>query len=395
LVFSTRRGARLALVATALLFVCSSPIAAYAAVHQSPSPIQIGGDFPMTGSVSPISLQILAGYKLAFSQVNATGGVKGASINYTTVDDGYNPSQTVPKIKQLVESDHVLAIAGIFGSDESNQAVSYLKTKKVPFFDPIGGGADVAGDPWIWQTEPSYAQEGTIMGHYIAKTLKVKKVAVIYQQGVNEPEIATLKKWFTSSNFVDYSYASTATDVDLAPYVTDVINFNPQMVILLGTLIPTADFVKDATANGFKPSKGWFANYPQGDPTWLALTAACSCLQGSHVSSYADLTGHNPVAKAYAAAIKKYDPSQTNTNYGLYGYFNGTLLSRALKFAVKKGPLTADRLQTAFNTDFRNYKSGFTGVLNWTPSYRYGVKQFKIYKIKGSQFIPVTGWISK
>jgi hypothetical protein len=66
---------------------------------------------------------------------------------------------------------------------------------------------------------------------------------------------------------------------------------------------------------------------------------------------------------------------------------------RALKLAGSNPSRSS--LQHVLDTKFRGYKSGFTGALNWTPSYRYGVKQFKIYKIHGSSFVPITGWLSK
>jgi hypothetical protein len=67
------------------------------------------------------------------------------------------------------------------------------------------------------------------------------------------------------------------------------------------------------------------------------------------------------------------------------------LMVRALKLAGAN-PSRA-KLQKILNTKFRKYQSGFTGALNWTPTYHFGVTQFKIYKIKGSNFDPVTGWI--
>lgn len=386
----TRSFARLGSV-LAISFSLIGWQAAVAAIQpHGSSTVKLGGVFAMTGPPSVVSIPILNGYKLAFTQANATGGVNGARIDYTTQDDSYNPSQTVPRLKTLVESDHVLAVAGVFGSDDSNAAVPYLRGKRVPFFDPIGGGANVAGDKWVWQTEPSYALEGKVIGRYL-KSKKITRVAALYQQGINEPEIASLRGVFGSSHFVAASYR--ASDTTFTSQRAVIRGFGPQVVILLGTLVPTAGFVKESAANGYQPPKGWFANYPQGDPTWLNLTSACGCLNGSLVSSYADLTGKNPVYKAYVAAVRKYDKGQKITNYGLYGYFNGSLMLRALRLAGKKP--TASRLQTIFNGKFRKYQSGFTGVLNWTPSYRYGVKQFKIYKIEGSKFIPLTGWLSK
>lgn len=378
------------LVAALMMFIWAISNASAQPERRGSTTIRLGGIFPQYNAPSAVSLPILHGYQLAFAQANATGGINGRKVQYFTADDGYDPSQTVPALRQLVQQDRVFAIAGVFGSDDSNAALPYLEHQKVPFFDPIGGGAAVAHRHWVWQSEPSYGLEGKVIANYMVAKLHVRKVAAIYQVGVNEPEISTMRGILKKHGGSLLALPYHADDTSMGAELSRVRIYRPDMVALLGTLIPTSVFVKTAVANGYTPPRGYFANYPQGDPTWLALTQPY--VNGSLVSSYADLTGNNPVARAYRAAIKRYDKGQKYTNYGLYGYFNGTLIIRALKLAGKN--LSRSRLQTVLDTRFRNYKSGFTGVLNWTPRYRYGVKQFKIYKIHGSSFDPITGWLN-
>jgi ABC-type branched-subunit amino acid transport system substrate-binding protein len=108
------------------------------------------------------------------------------------------------------------------------------------------------------------------------------------------------------------------------------------------------------------------------------------------VSTYADLSGNNPVAAAYRAAIARYNGDRYS-NYGLYGYFNASLLFKALKLVGRK--LTRASLQKVLDSKFRHYKTGFTGNLDWTPTQHYGARQFRIYKIHNEKFVSVTGWI--
>ena len=46
-----------------------------------------------------------------FHYVNDNGGVNGRQITYKYLDDAYNPAQTVPLTKQLVEQDQVFLIS--------------------------------------------------------------------------------------------------------------------------------------------------------------------------------------------------------------------------------------------------------------------------------------------
>jgi ABC-type branched-subunit amino acid transport system substrate-binding protein len=385
-----------AIIVTVVLAIGVASAAQAREWHNAATPIKLGGIFVTSGAPTLVSLPILSGYRLAFAQANALGGISGHRIQYLTEDDGYNPSNTTPAARKLVESDGVLAIAGVFGSDDSNAVIPYLDGAKVPFVDPIGGGANVAHKSWVWQSEPSYALEGKVIAGYIARSVHhVRRVSVVYQVGANEPEIAAMRKVLAKKHIGMTTVSYSATTQDMSAQISQVQGYNPDMVVLLGTPLPTSIFVKQAAAVGYTPKHGYFANYPEGDPGWLGLTRPYA--EGSLVSSYADLTGNNPVAKAYRAALVRYGKhgkfgGYGYSNYGLYGYFNAGLVLRALRIA---GPKTnRAHLQSVLDTRFRKFRSGFTGVLNWTLSYRYGVKQFKVYRISGSRFKPITGWIS-
>jgi branched-chain amino acid transport system substrate-binding protein len=355
----------------------------------STSSISLGGIIDQTGRGTVISTHILAGYQLAIAELNAHGGVNGRKVSYTALNDNYDPSQTLPLAKQLVESSGVFAIMGVFGSDDVKSVASYIEGQHVPFFDPIGGGVNISGKKWIWQTEPDYGREGKVIARYVATTLHAKRVAILYQAGIGESQRDALKNTlpkFGASLVANRSYA--ATDNSLSGQVLALRSANPDIIVLNGTPTPTELFVQDARLLGYKPKDGYIANYPMGDPLWAALLQGAA--EGTRVSSYADLTGKNSVAAAYRNAISTYH-AEAYSNYGLYGYFNATLFFKALKDAGKNP--TRASLQKALDTKFRSYDTKFAGILTWTPTQRYGARQFKIYQIRSGQFIPVTGWL--
>ena len=59
-------------------------------------------------------------------------GVNGRKIKDITIDDSYNPAQTVPAVKKLVEQDHVFAIVGSLGTAPGLATWKYLNQHKVP-----------------------------------------------------------------------------------------------------------------------------------------------------------------------------------------------------------------------------------------------------------------------
>ena len=61
------------------------------------SSIKIGGTSPLTGPASLYKTIPLAD-KAYFDYINAHGGVYGRKIDFTILDDGYDPSKTVPLV---------------------------------------------------------------------------------------------------------------------------------------------------------------------------------------------------------------------------------------------------------------------------------------------------------
>jgi ABC-type branched-subunit amino acid transport system substrate-binding protein len=351
--------------------------------------IKLGGIIDQTGRGTVVSVPILGGYTLAVKEINATGGINGRKVAYTALSDNYDPSQTLPLTRQLVESDGVFAVMGVFGSDDANVAAPYLESHRVPFFDPVGGGVSVNGKHWIWQTEPDYAREGIVMADFAVTKLHAMRVAMLYQVGIGESQRDAIKRELARKGASLVAVASyQSTDSNLSAQVIQLRSATPDLVILNGTPTPTAAFMQYAHLLAFRPKRGFLANYPMSDPLWLALIG--SNAEGNYVSSYADLTGKNRVAKAYRHALAAYHGGKYS-NYGLYGYFNATLLFKALKLVGRN--LTRTRLRTVLDTRFRNFSTGFTGKLDWTPSQHFGARQFKVYRIHNGQFVPVTGWI--
>jgi ABC-type branched-subunit amino acid transport system substrate-binding protein len=354
------------------------------------STIKLGGVIDQTGRGTVISVPILGGYMLAVKEINAKGGINGRKVSYAALSDNYDPSQTLPQTRQLVESDGAFAVMGVFGSDDANVAAPYLESHRVPLFDPIGGGASIRGKHWIWQTEPDYAREGTVMAGFAVTKLHAKRVGVLYQVGIGEPQRDAIKKALAKHGASLVAVASyQSTDSNLSAQVIQLRSSNPDLVILNGTPTPTAAFMQYAHLLTFKPKDGFLANYPMGDPLWLALIGSSG--EGNYVSSYADLTGKNVVAKTYRHALATYHGGKYS-NYGLYGYFNATLFFKALKLVGKS--LTRARLRNVLDTRFRHYITGFTGKLDWTPSQHFGSRQFKVYRIHNGQFVPVTPWVN-
>ena len=177
-----------AAVAGVLILAAVATTAAFGSQKADPgvtsTSISIGGTFPLTG-VASLYKTIPAAEAAYFAYINDKGGVNGRKINFTVLDDAYNPAQTVPLTQQLVEQNKVFAVFGSLGTAPNLATWGYLNQNKVPQVLLATGdsywGFSYKKYPWTTGWQPDYPGEGTIYGKYIAAKMPSAKIGVLYQ----------------------------------------------------------------------------------------------------------------------------------------------------------------------------------------------------------------------
>jgi branched-chain amino acid transport system substrate-binding protein len=181
---SGRRLIVLAAWAAALILLPVALAGSSADPGVSATTIVIGGTSPLTGPAAAYA-SVARGAKAYFDYVNAAGGVAKRKIDYRVVDDAYNPAQTVPAVRRLVEQDKVFAIFNTLGTSSNLAIRDYLNQMQVPQLFVASGattwGRDAATYPWTIGFQPSYAAEGWVYGKYVARNLKKARIAVLFQ----------------------------------------------------------------------------------------------------------------------------------------------------------------------------------------------------------------------
>ena len=389
----TRAAAPAVLVGMLALAACGQGGGATAAsapgVDQST--ITLGAVLDTTGAIKVICQPILDGDQLYINKINAAGGINGRKIKLIQVSDNGDSTKTKDAVRQLVEQDNVFAVFQVCGSGNANVAESYLGPKGVPFIDPIGGGAqftDASGKalPWLWMTQPNYGDEGHVIGYYATTTLKAKKVALLYEDDVlGLQQKTTLGEALTKNGAslvasVGYKYTQT----DFSSAVQTLKAANPDLIVLNGLPGPTAQFILTAAQQGYRPSIGYLANYPMSDNSWAKVLGAAG--EGVYVSGYADV--NTAIGKQYLAETSS---DATFSAYKFYGY----IMSKLMLDALSKSGANPTRasLQTALNTDFSNYDTGFGPTITWSAQQHGGISDFEFLQIKNGTLTPVSGFI--
>jgi branched-chain amino acid transport system substrate-binding protein len=120
-----------------------------------------------------------------FNYVNSQGGVNGRKIQFKILDDGYNPAQTVPLTKQLVEQDKVFAMFSGLGTQAQTSVRDYLNNKKVPQLFVATGATtfnkDFSSHQWTLGWQPPYQGEARIYAKDVLQNHPNAKIGVLYQ----------------------------------------------------------------------------------------------------------------------------------------------------------------------------------------------------------------------
>jgi ABC-type branched-subunit amino acid transport system substrate-binding protein len=153
-------------------------------VGVSKDTILIGATVPLSGPAAAYGT-IAKSSDAYFHYVNDNGGVNGRQISYKYLDDAYNPAQTVPLTKQLVEQDQVFLTFGGLGTQAQTSVREYLNSKKVPQVIVATGATTFSAEfgkyPYTFGWQPVYQGESLIYAQYILKNTPSAKIGVIYQ----------------------------------------------------------------------------------------------------------------------------------------------------------------------------------------------------------------------
>jgi ABC-type branched-subunit amino acid transport system substrate-binding protein len=211
----------------------------------------------LTGPASALGLGMKKGASVYFDKVNAAGGVHGRKIRLVSVDDGYEPKNTIERTKALIEKDRVFALFGYVGTPTSSAVLPMVTEAKIPFWGPFTG-AELLRTPvnrWVFNVRGSYNDEAELQVATLVERMKLKRVAILYQNdaygmAVRAGVLKALKKRGLEP-VAEATYERNTVDVDGA--LAALQRAKPDAVSMVGTYKAMAAFIRKARAGGFSP----------------------------------------------------------------------------------------------------------------------------------------------
>lgn len=300
--------------------------------------IVIGSYGPLTG---PAALwgNIVKGMDAYFKMINEEGGINGRQIKFVFKDDEYNPSKTVPAVRELIQQDEVFAIAGGIGTANGMSVAGFLEENNVPWISPMSGATH-----WTQPTReniftvfPLYFDEGQIMAEYAIGELQARKVGVIYvNDDFGKSGLVGVQHKLQKNN-MDFVAALPVepTDTDLSSHVARLKESGAEVVFLWVTPRHAAIILGAAAVVGYQPR--WMSSLVLSDMALMhnITKGAWEGVYFTYVSEVLATDESDPGFMKYKAAFAKHYPEERWGTFAAIGFVFMEPLVEGLKRAGK------------------------------------------------------------
>jgi len=378
---------KLKLGALLCVLLATAAVAGTAAASHTGTPgvskhqIVIGGTFPYSGPAA-LYKTIPSAEQAYYAYVNAKGGVNHRKITDITINDEYNPAETVPAVKKLVEQNHVFAIVGSLGTAPGLATWKYLNQRHVPqvllatgdaywgncVHKACPGAGSTSPKPWTMGWQPDYPGEAKLYAKYILKHKPNAKIGVLYQDDAyGKNYLNGLKTGLGShqNQIVDaQSYSVTDSGPVVGSHVVHIASSGADVFVIFAT--PSAAIAALAT-EGQIPN--WhpltFNNNVSANRVFMQIAAQNGAnLNGVLSTNYlasATTQANLPGMKLAKRIIHKYAPAldqsfaggDSNIVYGLsVGWTFAHELKRSGKNPTRKSLMKALRTMNEKNNPF-------------------------------------------
>lgn len=319
----------------AVLFAAAAPLPARAETGVTPDTILFGQAAVLEGPSSALGQGMRQGILAAFAEINARGGVHGRKLRLVSRDDGYDPDRSVDQTVRLIEEDKIFALIGAVGTPTAIATVPISSARNVPFIGPFTGAEFLRAPELrsVVNIRASYGAEAEAWIKHLTEDLHFTNIAIFYQDdSFGRDGLAGVKRALDKRGL---ELSAEGTFERNTKFVSSALRIirraEPQAVVMIGTYVPCAEFIRLAHKAGFRPT---FVNVSFVGANALAkeLGRAGEGVVVSQVVPFPWDTSLRVVAD-YQAAQKALDPALQPSFVSLEGYLSGRLTAAALEMA--------------------------------------------------------------
>jgi branched-chain amino acid transport system substrate-binding protein len=215
--------------------------------------LRIGQPSGFTGSVAAGVKENTDGAALYFDAVNASGGIHGQKVELVSVDDKFDPLQTVELARQLITQQQVLALFLNRGTPHAQALLPLLAQYQVPLVGPSSGAMALHQpvNPWVFNVRSTYQREAAeAIGHL--GRIGISRVAVLQtDDAFGADGAAGAQQGFAKAGLKPLLHEKFPRDKpDFSALAPKVAKSDAQAVLIIGSAGNTANAVAALRAAG-------------------------------------------------------------------------------------------------------------------------------------------------
>lgn len=345
--------------------------------------IKIGLYGTITGTNALAGEMLEKGAAVAVEQINANGGINGATLELVVYDDKSSPEGAVKAVQRLVDVDKVIAMVG---SNSSPNIIAGAEISEEAGVIQVGAGTS----PSYTNAGYNYIFRGTANANLPNKafvdamvTMGASKVAILsIASEYGTSGVASVKELLPASMEIVCEEQYQATDTDFTGQTAKAISSGADAVVLYGTTSDMALMIKQLRANGYD---GYIYG-PEGlgvpDIINVAGEAANKVIFGSGAVIPATIEdAANDVEKAFLTTfVEKYGEMPVS-DVVYRGYDAACLIGLALNSC--EDITSPDSIREAFLkiTDYE----GIAGTYNFSDGSGDGLSTARVYIIENGK----------
>ena len=295
--------------------------------------VVVGHYGSLTGSEATFGQATLRGIQLAAREVNASGGIKGKSIEIRSFDDRGTSQEAGTAVTRLITSDKAVALIGENTSSQSIAGGRVAEQYGVPMISPSSTNPAVTlvGDK-IFRVCFLDSFQGWVDAKFAREQLKAASAAILYDQG--QAYSKGLAQYFRDAftgmgGSIVTEQAYTGGDQDYSAQLTTIREARPDVVFVPGYYTDGGNIAIQARKLGIAASllggDGW------DSPQFAAIGGAA--VEGSYFSTHFASQDSRAEVRAFVSSYEAEYKLKPDSLAAL-GYDSARLLFDAMRRAA-------------------------------------------------------------
>ena len=352
--------------------------------------ILIGSSSALTGHARFLGSEYLKGAKAFINKINEQGGINAKKIEIISLDDGYDPKRCAENTVKLITEDKVFVLFNYVGTPTTVYALPVITSRKVPLLGVFSGAMSLREpfNPYLINIRTSYQREiGEFLKHCL-EGLRLKKIAVFYQYDAFGMDGLKATEEFLSQNNLKIveqaNYKRGTLDVEEA--VSAIKKSGAEVVVMIGTYNPIAQFIKLCRKENFKPLfysvsfVGTEALLQELGPDAhdVVISQVVPLPQGDKF----------PAIMEFKELLSKYYPESQPTQGSFEGFINAKVLVEALKRCTG---LDRESFIKAVES-IKDFDAGIGANINFGPGDHQALDKVYFSLFSNGKLMPLEDW---